>query len=129
MVKVKTTTKKKKGSYPHVNVHVSSSSNNTIMTAFSDKTKAVVAWSSPGVVGFKGARKATPFASQAAAEDLSNKMDGFSVKSISLIFNGLGSGRDAALKTFQARGFIVKTIADRTSFPFNGVRMRRRRRV
>ncbi|QEK38248.1 30S ribosomal protein S11 [Candidatus Cytomitobacter indipagum] len=126
---VRVTKRSKKEIHSHVMVHISSSSNNTIMTAFSDKTKAVVAWSSPGAVGFKGARKATPFASQAAAEDLSNKMDGFSVKSISIIFRGLGNGRDAALKTFQTRGFMVKTIADRTSFPFNGVRMRRRRRV
>ncbi|QEK38719.1 30S ribosomal protein S11 [Candidatus Cytomitobacter primus] len=120
---------RKKETHSHVTVYISASSNNIIMSAFSDKTKAVIAWSSPGVVGFKGARKSTPYASQAAAEDLCNKMSSFGVKSLSIIFKGLGNGRDSAAKTFQARNFSVKTILDRTSFPFNGVKMPRRRRV
>ncbi len=125
----RTTSSRKKENYPHVVVHISSSSNNTIMSAFYEKTRSVVAWSSPGVVGFKGARKSTPHASQAAAEDLSNKMMNMGVKTLSIVFKGLGSGRESAVKTFQARNFGIREISDKTSFPFNGVKMPRSRRV
>ncbi|USO00462.1 MAG: 30S ribosomal protein S11 [Alphaproteobacteria bacterium] len=129
MNKVKRVKSRKKVVYPHVQVHVNSSSNNTILTAFCDKTKAVVAWSSPGVVGFKGARKSTPHASQTAANDLANKMTALGVSSISIIFRGFGSGRDAAVKTLDGRNFRIKELEDRTGIPFNGVRMPRSRRV
>ncbi len=120
---------RKKGNYSNVDVHISSSSNNTIMSAFYQKTRSVIAWSSTGVVGFKGSRKSTPHAAQAAAEDLSNKMVNLGVKNISVVLKGLGSGRESAVKTFQSRNFQIDSIEDRTSFPHNGVKMPRRRRV
>lgn len=129
MVKVKKSGPKKKAIHNNVVVYISSSSNNTIMTIFSEKTRSVIGWSSPGVVGFKGARKSTPYASQAAADDLCNKMTAFGVKTMSVVFKGLGGGRDPALKTFQSRGFIVKEIGDRTGFAFNGCKLPRRPRV
>jgi len=120
---------RKKANYPHVEVHISSTHNNTILTAFCPKKRAVVAWSSAGVVGFKGARKSTPHAAQTAANELANKMVVFGVNSISIIFRGFGSGRDAAVKTLDGRNFHVKELEDRTSVPFNGPRMPRSRRV
>ena len=120
---------KKKISYPHVEVHIHATHNNTILTAFCPKRRIVVAWSSAGVAGFKGAKKSTPHAAQTAANELSNKMAVLGVNSIAIIFNGFGSGRDAAVKTLDGRNFRIKELEDRTGIPFNGVRMPRSPRV
>ncbi len=119
---------RKKISHNSANVYISSTSNNTLLTATTKENK-VFAWSSPGVVKFKGTRKSTPYAAQEAANDLSNKMNEFGVKSISLILKGLGSGKEAALKALQGRGFLIEEIIDRTNNPHNGTRLPRRRRV
>merc|ERR1711991_377373 len=108
---------------------INSTHNNTKFTAFCPKSRSVVAWSSSGVVGFKGTRKSTPHAAQTAANDLANKMALLNVRDISIIFKGFGSGRDAAVKTLDGRKFNVRDLEDRTGVPFNGVRMPRSRRV
>ena len=48
--------------------HVNASFNNTMIT-ITDAQGNAIAWSSAGMMGFKGSRKSTPYAAQVAAED------------------------------------------------------------
>jgi len=65
----KTTARKKKikRSFTKGMAHIHSTFNNTIVT-ISDEQGNVISWSSAGALGFKGAKKSTPFAAQQAAE-------------------------------------------------------------
>jgi len=119
---------RKQATYSNATIYVSSTSNNTILTAVNQEKK-VFAWASPGVVKFKGTRKNTPYAIQEAANYLSDKLDIFRVKNISFVLKGIGNGKESAIKTFQGRGFMITEIIERTNFPFNGCRLPRRRRV
>jgi small subunit ribosomal protein S11 len=117
--------KKAKKSFDEAVVSVVSSFNNTVITA-ADRGGNTIAWSSSGLVGFKGARKSTPFAAQMAAEDLSRKMKAMGVTTISVKMKGAGSGREAVLRSMH--GFTVTKIIERTPIPHNGPREPRRRR-
>lgn len=108
--------------------YIQSSFNNTIVT-ITDRSGAVLCWSSSGVVGFKGTRKGTPFAAQMVAEDVAKKSQTFGVQDISVRVNGPGFGRDAAVRGLAAFGLKVKDIADVTPIPHNGCRPPKRRRV
>ena len=108
--------------------HIISSFNNTIVT-ISDQAGNTLAWSSAGLKGFKGSRKSTPFAAQIAAEDVGNKAKEYGIKSLSVEVSGPGSGRESALRSLQAIGFIITSIKDVTPIPHNGCRPRKRRRV
>ncbi|MGB1469626.1 MAG: 30S ribosomal protein S11, partial [Candidatus Puniceispirillaceae bacterium] len=88
-----------------------------------------IAWSSAGILGFKGSRKSTPFAAQMAAEDAGKKAAEHGVKSIDVEVRGPGSGRESALRALQSVGFSVTSIRDVTPIPHNGCRPRKRRRV
>lgn len=120
------TEKKLKRSINEVIISVSSSFNNTLVTA-ADKSGNAVAWASAGLVGFKGARKSTPYAAQMAAEDVIRKLKAMGVTTVSVRLKGPGSGREAVLRCMH--GFQVKEIADVTSVPHNGPRLPKRRRV
>ena len=108
--------------------HVNSTFNNTMIT-ITDAQGNSVAWCSAGMMGFKGSRKSTPFASQMAAEDAGKKAAEHGVKSIDVEVRGPGSGRESALRALQAVGFNVTSIKDVTPIPHNGCRPRKRRRV
>lgn len=108
--------------------HIQSTFNNTIIT-ISDVHGNTVAWSSAGCQGFKGSRKSTPFAAQLAAEDVAKKAQEHGMKNIEVYVKGPGSGREAALRALQARGFNIKLIRDVTPIPHNGCRPPKRRRV
>ncbi len=108
--------------------YIQSSFNNTIVT-ITDKSGAVLCWSSSGVVGFKGTRKGTPFAAQMVAEDVARKAQAFGVQEISIRVSGPGFGRDAAVRGLAAFGLRVTDIADVTPIPHNGCRPPKRRRV
>jgi small subunit ribosomal protein S11 len=88
-----------------------------------------IAWSSAGVVGFKGSRKNTPYAASQAAEDVAKKAKEHGVKNLEVYIKGPGSGREAALRSLQAMGFSIKLIRDVTPIPHNGCRQPKRRRV
>jgi len=119
---------KAKISVPHAIVHIKATFNNTIIT-ITDKAGGVIAWSSAGGVGFKGARKSTPFAAQLAAENCAKKAMDNGVKSVEIFVKGPGSGREAAIRSLQAVGLEITIIKDVTPIPHNGCRPPKRRRV
>ena len=108
--------------------HIVSSFNNTIIT-ITDENGNALAWSSAGLKGFKGSRKSTPFAAQIAAEDVGTKAKEFGIKSLKVEVSGPGSGRESALRSLQAIGYIISSIKDVTPIPHNGCRPKKRRRV
>ncbi len=108
--------------------HVNSSFNNTIIT-ISDAQGNVVSWSSAGMMGFKGSRKATPYAAQVTAEDAGRKAQEHGMKELDVKVKGPGSGRESALRALSSIGFSIKSIKDITPIPHNGARPRKRRRV
>ena len=108
--------------------HVDSTFNNTVIT-ITDTQGNTVAWSSCGLKGFKGARKSTPYAAQIAADDAAHKAIERGMKTIDVVVMGPGSGRESALRAFNAAGLIVTSIRDITGMPHNGCRARKRRRV
>ena len=88
-----------------------------------------IAWSSAGMMGFKGSRKSTPYAAQVAAEDAGKKAAEHGVRTLEVEVKGPGSGRESALRALQAVGFQITSIRDVTPIPHNGVRPSKRRRV
>ena len=108
--------------------HVNASFNNTMIT-ITDAQGNAIAWSSAGMMGFKGSRKSTPFAAQMAAEDCAKKAQEHGMKSLEVEVCGPGSGRESALRALQAAGFMITSIRDVTPIPHNGVRPSKRRRV
>ncbi len=108
--------------------HVNASFNNTMIT-IADAQGNALAWSSAGMMGFKGSRKSTPFAAQMAAEDAGKKAQEHGMKVLEVEVCGPGSGRESALRALQAVGFQITSIRDVTPIPHNGCRPRKRRRV
>ena len=108
--------------------HVNSSFNNTMIT-FTDTQGNTISWSSAGLKGFKGSRKSTPYAAQIAADDAAKKAMEHGVKTIDVLVMGPGTGRESALRAFQAAGLVITSIKDITALPHNGCRARKRRRV
>ncbi len=125
--KIRTKKREKKNISTGV-VHIQSTFNNTIVT-ITDPAGNVIAWSSPGVHGFKGSRKSTPFAAQLAAEDAAKKAMEHGMKNVEVYVKGPGSGRESALRSLQAAGFNIVMIKDVTPIPHNGCRPPKRRRV
>jgi small subunit ribosomal protein S11 len=122
------TKKKVKRSVGSGVVHIQSTFNNTIIT-ITDSTGGTVAWSSAGVLGFKGSRKSTPFAAQVAAEDAAKKAFEAGMRNVEVYIKGPGPGRESALRALQNTGFNVTSIKDVTPIPHNGCRPPKRRRV
>jgi small subunit ribosomal protein S11 len=112
----------------HAYAHVNSNFNNTMIT-ITDEQGNTIAWSSAGTMGFKGSRKSTPYAAQMAAEDAGKKAKEHGVQTLIVEVQGPGSGRESALRSLQAIGFVVTSIRDVTPIPHNGTRAKKRRRV
>lgn len=108
--------------------HVNSTFNNTMVT-ITDTQGNTISWSSSGLKGFKGSRKSTPYAAQITADDAARKAQEHGLKTIEVLVSGPGSGRESALRAFQACGLVITSIKDITSTPHNGCRPRKRRRV
>ncbi len=108
--------------------HVNSSFNNTMIT-IADAQGNAIAWSSAGTMGFKGSRKSTPYAAQVAAEDAGRKAQEHGMRTLEVMVQGPGSGRESALRALQAIGFTVTAIKDVTPIAHNGCRPPKRRRV
>ncbi|MGH3679532.1 MAG: 30S ribosomal protein S11 [Natronosporangium sp.] len=120
--------RKERKNVAHGHAHIKSTFNNTIVS-ISDPTGAVIAWASSGQVGFKGSRKSTPFAAQLAAEAAARRAMEHGMKKVDVFVKGPGSGRETAIRSLQAAGLEVGTIADVTPQPHNGCRPPKRRRV
>ena len=108
--------------------HIHSSFNNTIVT-ISTTTGETVSWASSGAIGFKGAKKGTPFAAQIAAEKASKEAVGQGMKKAEVLVNGPGAGRETAIRALQAAGLEIVLIRDITPVPHNGCRPPKKRRV
>lgn len=120
--------KKEKKVVSHGILYIHSTFNNTIVT-MTDKDGNVLAWSSGGVVGFKGSRKSTPFAAQLATEKVIRDSENFGIRTVDIRVKGPGAGRESAIRTVGSASFKVKTIKDITPIPHNGCRPRKKRRV
>ena len=108
--------------------HIQATFNNTIVT-ITDPAGNAVAWSSSGVLGFKGSRKSTPFAAQLVAEDAARKAQEHGMKTVGVFVKGPGTGRESALRAIANSGLRITLIKDVTRIPHNGCRPPKRRRV
>ncbi|MDO8626005.1 MAG: 30S ribosomal protein S11 [Candidatus Magasanikbacteria bacterium] len=113
---------------PRGNAYVQATFNNTIIT-ITDPNGNVLGWSSAGVSGFKGPKKATPYAASMVVKDLLTKIAGYNVKEVSVFVKGIGGGRESAIRALHANGLNILGIADVTPIPHNGCRPPKRRRV
>lgn len=110
-------------------VYVSASFNNTIVTV-TDEDGNTLGWGSAGNVGFKGTRKATPFAATSAVEKVINKIkEENGLKEVEVFIKGPGPGRDASLRAIKALGIKINMIADVTPMPHDGPRPKKKRRA
>ena len=125
----KTTARKKKikRSFTKGVAHIHSTFNNTIVT-ISDEAGNVISWSSAGALGFKGAKKSTPFAAQLAGEAAAKVAYDQGLRSVDVDVKGPGSGREGAVRALANAGLTVTSITDSTPIPHNGCRPPKRPR-
>jgi small subunit ribosomal protein S11 len=102
--------------------------NNTIIT-IADENGGVLAWSSSGHLGFKGAKKSTPYAATQVVAELSEKVKKYGVQDLEVFVKGVGSGREASIRALANNGFNLVSIKDITPLPHNGCRPKRPRRI
>lgn len=122
--------KKKKvvGAAVEGQAHIKATFNNTIVT-ITDLRGNTVVWGSAGGLGFKGARKSTPFAAQITAKNVAKKAVDLGMKKVSVFVKGPGGGRETAIRALQGAGLQVMLIRDVTPIPHNGCRPPKQRRV
>ena len=102
--------------------------NNTLLTLCDKKGNSVMSASS-GALGFKGARKSTPFAAAKVGEIIGDKAQQMGMKEADVVVRGVGAGRESALRAFAGKGITITSITDKTPVPHNGVRAPKPRRV
>lgn len=124
----KTKKKKEKKSVFEGNVYIQATFNNTIVT-ISDQNGNTLSWASAGGLGFRGAKKSTPFAAQTTAETAANKALDYGLREVNVFVKGPGVGRESAIRSLGVLGLKVKSIKDVTPIPHNGCRPRKTRRV
>lgn len=127
-VKKPTTTKAAKKKLTSGIFYVEATFNNT-KVSFSDKLGNVVFWSSTGSLGFKGAKKGTPFAASKAGDVIGDKALTLGIKEADVVVKGVGSGREPAIRAFMAHGIEITSIKDATPVPHNGPKAKKPRRV
>ncbi len=108
--------------------HVKSSFNNTLVS-ITTMTGDVLFRGSSGQLGFKGARKGTPFAATQIANKLAKDLTGVGVRTVEVNIQGPGSGRDSVVRALQSSGLAVTVLRDVTPLPHNGTRAPKKRRV
>ncbi|MBI2444404.1 MAG: 30S ribosomal protein S11 [Candidatus Magasanikbacteria bacterium] len=113
---------------PRGQAHILASFNNTIIT-ITDPNGSVLGWSSAGVSGFKGPKKATPYAASVVVKNLLERIAPYGVKEVSVFVKGIGAGRESAIRALYTNGLNVMAINDVTPIPHNGCRPPKRRRV
>lgn len=109
-------------------LNIQSTYNNT-KASLADTKGNIIAWSSTGSLGFKGAKKGTPYAAAKVGELLAEKAGTMGVKEISVVIKGVGSGRESVARSFITKGFNLSSIRDVTGVPHNGVKPKKPRRV
>ena len=118
--------RKEKKSVYEGNVYIQATFNNTIVTITSLPGKTL-AWGSPGGLGFRGAKKSTPFAAQSVAESAVQKAASYGLREVHVYVKGPGMGRENAIRSIGSMGLKVKSISDVTPIPHNGCRPRKTR--
>lgn len=109
--------------------YINATYNNTMVT-LTDANGDVIAWASAGMAGFKGAKKATPYAAQIITKIATQKAkEEYGLQEVSVFVSGVGTGREAAIRALNANGLEVSSIKDTTSVPHNGCRPKKPRRV
>ena len=122
---------KKKKVIKHVSqgkAYIHATYNNTIVT-LTDMNGNVIAWSSAGANGFRGPKKATPYAASVIVKDIVEKVEPYGLKEVNVYVTGVGQGRDGAIRALNANGIAILSIKDVTPVPHNGCRPPRPRRV
>ena len=109
-------------------LHIEATFNNT-KVLFSDKIGNTLFWSSAGSLGFRGAKKGTPFAASKVGDIIGGKTAALGVKDADVVILGVGSGREPAVRAFMAHGIEVTSIFDATPVPHNGPKAKKPRRV
>ena len=123
--------KGKKKVVKHVPVgiaHVKATYNNTIIS-LTDPAGNVLSWSSAGICGFKGPKKATPYAASIIVKDAVEKAQPYGLVDVTVLVRGVASGREGAIRALNANGLNVLSIKDLTPIPHNGCRPKKVRRV
>ncbi len=108
--------------------HVKATFNNVIVT-LTDVYGNTISWASSGKMGFKGSKKNTPFAAQMTAEAAAKEAIDAGLKKVEVLIKGVGSGRDAAVRSLNTTGLEITSIKDITPLPHNGCRPPKKRRV
>jgi small subunit ribosomal protein S11 len=109
-------------------IYISSTYNNTIIT-LSDLQGNVLGWTSAGAIGFKGTKKATPFAASKVAETIAQIAQKLGIEKVEISVKGIGSGRESAVRSLAAKGMEIISIKDATPVPHNGCRPPKVRRI
>jgi len=108
--------------------HIKCTYNNT-MVMISDANGAMLGWSSSGLLGFKGAKKATPYAATQVVHDVTEKVKKYGMHDLDVFVRGVGSGRESSIRSLANKGFELTAIKDVTPIPHNGCRAKKPRRV
>lgn len=109
-------------------LYVESTYNNTKLT-LTDEKGNTLAWATSGGLGFKGAKKGTPFAAAKVGETLAEKAQNFGIKDVRVVIKGVGSGRESGVRGFISKGINIISISDMTPVPHNGPKAPKPRRT
>ena len=109
-------------------LHVEATFNNT-KVVLSDKEGNTLFWTSAGSLGFKGAKKGTPFAASKAGSVIGEKAKALGIKEVDVIVKGVGSGREPTIRAFMAYDIEITGVRDMTPVPHNGPKPKKPRRV
>lgn len=109
-------------------IYIKASVNNTIITV-TDTNGNAIAWASAGNVGFRGPKKATPYAASMVVNKVAELAEPYGIKEVMVYVSGIGNGRDSAIRSLNAKGLTITGIKELTPVPHNGCRPRRARRV
>jgi small subunit ribosomal protein S11 len=120
--------KKNRKNINHGYCHIFASFNNTIVT-ISDADGNAFVWASAGGLGFRGSKKATPFAAQVASQEAARKAIELGLSSVDVKVKGPGAGRENAIRALLSAGLRITSVADKSPMPHNGCRAPKRRRV
>lgn len=113
---------------PRGNAYVQASYNNTIVS-ITDPNGNVLGWASAGMAGFKGPKKATPYAASMVVKNLLDKIADYGLKEVNVFVKGIGGGRESAVRALNTNGLNILAFKDVTPIPHNGCRAPKHRRV
>lgn len=131
MAKAKKTIRKKKKQLKQVSsgrAYIQATFNNTIVS-LTDTQGNVLGWASAGMCGFKGPKKATPYAAGMVVKKAITAIEGVGLKDVHVFVKGIGGGRESAIRGLNLNGLVVNSVTDTTPVPHNGCRAPKRRRV